>query len=381
MKVGIMSMQRVVNYGSFLQAYALKKVIEEMGHSVEFVDYKVEPPAALPAHAASSMPSSGPSLLVRAAKMLSPQYRRWRKKQIRMNESFGLFVREYRASFLPMLGADGALNICPKEDVLVIGSDEVFNCTQTNENVGYSRQLFGRDHNAGRLISYAASFGSTTLEKLEACGIREEVGDMLRSFDALSVRDDNSLRIVAETAGRTAEKHVDPVFLYAFPESDQLQIKKDFGDYLLVYAYADRINEEEARAIRSFAEKNNLKILSLGFYQPFCDEYVLASPFEVLSYVKNASYVITDTFHGTVFSIKYQKKFGTLVRDSNKQKINDLLATFKLESRSIGSAGSLEAVTACGYDHDSVKRLIEKHKKAALRYLADELKQSGSEKN
>ena len=86
MKVGIMSMQRVVNYGSFLQAYALKKVIEEMGHSVEFVDYKVEPPVALPAHAASSMPSSGPSLLVRAAKMLSSQYRLWRKKQIRMND-------------------------------------------------------------------------------------------------------------------------------------------------------------------------------------------------------------------------------------------------------------------------------------------------------
>ena len=66
---------------------------------------------------------------------------------------------------MPLLGITDEMNYNPTLDCLVIGSDEVFNCIQKNSNVGYSTELFGKDNRADRLITYAASFGNTTLEK------------------------------------------------------------------------------------------------------------------------------------------------------------------------------------------------------------------------
>jgi len=174
MKVGIMSMQRVENYGSFLQAYGLKKEIEKMGHDVQFVDYRAEPSVVL-SSTEGQKGSSSNSRISRAFHMLSPSYRAWRKKQIKMNSTFQEFSKAYNERFLPELNVKKEYNICPKLDVLVIGSDEVFNCTQPGNKVGFSRQLFGKNNNAKKVISYAASFGSTTYEKLEQYHIAEEV--------------------------------------------------------------------------------------------------------------------------------------------------------------------------------------------------------------
>ena len=121
----------------------------------------------------------------------------------------------------------------------------------------------------------------------------------LKQFDSISVRDQNSLDIIRNLCGFKPERHIDPVLLYNFLEVDDIDIS--LKDYIIVYAYADRIQEEEATAIRKFAKKKGKKVLSLGFYQPFCDEYVLASPFETLAYVKNADYIITDTFQWNRF--------------------------------------------------------------------------------
>lgn len=84
-----------------------------------------------------------------------------------MNCTFQEFSKAYNEHFLPKLNVKMEYNICPKLDALVIGSDEVFNCTQPGNKVGFSRQLFGKNNNAGKVVSYAASFGSTTYEKLK----------------------------------------------------------------------------------------------------------------------------------------------------------------------------------------------------------------------
>ena len=370
MKVGIMSMQRVVNYGSFLQAYGLRSVIKELGHEVEFVDYLPEP-SLIP----EAQISRSSRILAKAKNFLrlaSPSYREYRNKQIRMNRSFSEFYCTFQEKFLPVLGVHEQKNYCPNLDALVIGSDEVFNCTQPGTSVGYSLQLFGKDHRANKLISYAASFGSTTLEKLEHYQVAEEVGAHLRSFDCISVRDDNSVDIVRNLTGCIVEQHIDPVLLYDFPEVDEISIP--LRDYMIVYAYAGRIQEAEAEEIRHFAIKHKKKILSLGFYQPFCDEYILASPLEVLAYIKNADYVVTDTFHGSVFSIKYQVPFATIIRESNQQKLSDLLHRFCLDARKVVELSDLENILRAPIDSVSVKALLSQCQMDARRYLSDALK-------
>lgn len=366
MEVGIMSMQRVENYGSFLQAYGLKKEIEKLGHTVQFVDYQAEPSVVLSEEEQKS--SAANSRISKAFHMLSPAYRAWRKKQIKMNSTFQEFSKAYNEQFLPKLNVKKEYNICPKLDVLVIGSDEVFNCTQPGNKVGFSRQLFGKNNNAGKVISYAASFGSTTYEKLEKYHIAEEVGELLSQFDSISVRDENSQKIIERLCGFSPASHIDPVLLYDFSEVDNISVPMD--NFMVVYAYADRIKGKEAEAIREFAKRENKKILSLGFYQPFCDEYVLASPLEVLAYIKHADYVITDTFHGTVFSIKYQKKFGTIIRDSNRQKLGNLMERFDVKNRQICNLEQISNILVSEIDKQSIKDRINYERIIALTYLS-----------
>lgn len=369
MKIGIMSMQRITNYGSFLQAYGLKKVTEELIGDrgiVEFVDYLPEKPVAYVEASASNRKN----LLTRAFNMLSPSYRKYRNEQLKIGSTFSAFCDAYQKEFLPTLGVDDKRNYCPELDVLIVGSDEVFNCTQPEAAVGYSRQLFGKDHNAKKLISYAASFGSTTIEKLKRYLIEQEVGEMLGNFNAISVRDENSAFIVAQICHRIPETHIDPVLLYDFPEVDKIKIK--LKDYIVVYAYADRIKVHEADAIRRFAEQKKKRILTLGFWMPWADEYVLASPLEVLAYIKNADYVVTDTFHGTVFSIKYQTPFATIIRENNQEKLGNLLDTFELRERQVLDIEKIDKVLEKDLPV-MVRNIVADKQREARNYLQREL--------
>lgn len=365
MKVGIMSMQRVINYGSFLQAYGLKAVIEGMGHSVEFVDYLPQP-SLVPTEAVPFQRQAYKKIK-NLFRMISPAYREYRSNQIKMNQTYSDFSIAYEQRFLPQLGVSHSRNYCPELDVLVIGSDEVFNCTQPGTLVGYSLQLFGKDHRAKKLVSYAASFGSTTMEKLTKYDVTEEIGKYLKSFDALSVRDINSAQIIHALCGSTPVQHIDPVLLYDFPEVNDIDI--GLQDYMVVYAYAGRIQDAEAEAIRKFASRYHKKILCLGFYQPFCDEYVMPSPLEVLAYIKHADYVVTDTFHGTVFSIKYQVPFAVIIRDGNRQKLEDLLSRFKLDHQKLTELNQLDSIFKTNIDSQDVRLLLLEYQAEAKAYL------------
>lgn len=79
-----------------------------------------------------------------------------------------------------MLGIDKKKRYRSKVDVLIIGSDEVFNCIQNNRDVGYSMELFGKSNRAKRLISYAASFGNATYDKLQQYGVCDELSYLLK---------------------------------------------------------------------------------------------------------------------------------------------------------------------------------------------------------
>lgn len=368
MKVGIMSMQRIINYGSFLQAYGLKKTIENLGHTVEFVDYKVGEPLV-----EEISISSNESKLKRLMKVLfSKKYRKMRNAQIIENQAFSNFYYKFENEWLPLLEITRDKNISPKLDTLVIGSDEVFNCTQSNHNVGYSPQLFGFENNANRLITYAASFGSTTLEKLKKYEKDKEIAEYLSKFYAISVRDNNSHNIVKQLIGKDPIDSIDPVLLYDFNKEIE-NINIDLKDYVVVYAYSGRINEEEAKEIQRFAHSKGKKTLSIGVRQAFTDLYVMADPFTLLAYIKNADYVVTDTFHGTVFSIKYQIPFGTIIRDSNSEKLQDLLNKFSLENRRITDISNIDSVMDNKLDKNIVKKNLEQYQIFAINYLNNDL--------
>lgn len=366
MKIGIISMQRIKNYGSFLQAFSLKKTLEELGADVEFIDYKVELPKVF-----NNIEQKKVSTLKRISmipfKVFNKNY--WRSRRLYANNNFN----ERYEEFLLDLGVTSEYKYDTSDlDMVVIGSDEVFNCLQSNPDVGYSRDLFGYSSKAKRLISYAGSFGSTTIEKLEEYNCKDEVADMFKKFDDISVRDNNSGEIIKELVNIEPSYNVDPVFLYDFCDYiKDVDVKLD--NYIVVYAYGGRITQDEQVEIKKFAKKYNKKLVSIGVVQEFCDINIVLSPFELLAYIKNADFVITDTFHGSVFSIKYNKKFATIIRESNKQKLSDLLERFGVYDKRLEDIGDLESILNKEINYQKINNIINEQVKKSKIYLSRNL--------
>lgn len=369
-KVGILSMQRIKNYGSFLQAYGLKKVIEEYGHDVEFVDYHVEKPVIVNNSKNKNILTKGIEAICEDASFIQKiQY-------IKHKRSFG-------KKYYSLLNINEKFNYNPKLDTMVIGSDEVFNCIQSNSNVGYSLELFGKNNNAKRVISYAASFGNTILEKLEKYNKKEEIASLLKKFDKISVRDMNSKTIVDKLTNNDVDINLDPVLIFDFMNHKELIPNLNVkGKYMIVYAYSGRISKEESKFIKSFASKNKLKVYAIGGAQKCADKFIDCSPFEVLAYFKNAEFIITDTFHGSIFSIINNKKFTTIIRKShgesygNEEKLKFLLEKLSLNTRIIYSLDSIESIENkfnSLIDYSKTNSIIDNERKKAREFLKENL--------
>lgn len=370
-KVGIMSMQRIANYGSFLQAYALKQLIEGLGHKVEFVDYHIGAPVI-------KDNADNRNKYVRKIEKGLETFRY--KAPLSHKLAFIQYKQLFGKKYMPILGITDEMNYTPELDCLVIGSDEVFNCIQKNSNVGYSPELFGKDNRAKKLITYAASFGNTTIEKLDRYGKKQEVGGLLYKFDALSARDMNTGKIIESLTGRIPVFHVDPVLAYDYMSyCDQIHDIKPANRYLILYAYSGRISDKEADWIAAYAKKKKLKVYAIGGIQKCADKFIDCSPFEVLAYFKNAEEVITDTFHGSIFSVITHCRFTTLVRKSvgdsygNEEKLSDLLERLQLTDRMTVDIADAEKINSKSVDYRAVDILLNKKRNDTLNYLQKEI--------
>ncbi len=375
MKVGIMSMQRVINYGSYMQALSLKTLLEDLGHEVVFVDYKARP--SIQHRRSSRYWLQKGKQAVRNTRLwwfLANLYR-GRPMSYRIPDTYSDVERAFMPA-LEKLGVDcDYFHYRTEVDTLIIGSDEVFNCLQNADNVGFSPELFGMHNRAKTLISYAASFGDTTLEKLDEFGVSKQVGRYLDRFDALSVRDENSARIVKALTGKEPLQHLDPTLISGI-EHMKWEENNEKG-YVAVYAYPNRISKEEGKAITAFAKEKDLRVLSIAGKQdiPGVENNQPCTPFEILPYFKNAEYIVTDTFHGTIFSIIHHIPFAVYCRRpqdvfySNSEKLMDLLQKLNLTDRLVSGDNNLNTVFSKDIDFKTVDIIRDREKVAALEYL------------
>lgn len=362
-KAGIMSMQRICNYGSFLQAYALREMLREEGCTVEFVDY----------HAGKCLVNSGQGsgLKRKLSKFL---------ETMRYNASFSdklkfiKYKKNYALKYYPLLDINENMNYRPEVNLLVIGSDEVFNCVQDNTNVGFSNELFGAGNRAEKLVTYAASFGNTTLEKLKEYHVDKKVSGWLKKFDVISVRDENSGKIIEKLTGRKPVYNLDPVLAYDYMNKcKKIPKRKKREKYMILYGYAGRFSADECKFIRRYADKKKLKIICIGGIQSCCDEFVDCSPFEVLAYFRDAQCVVTDTFHGTIMSVINHRNFVSVVRTKgygNSEKLVDLLKRLNLTDRIVEDVSiQLNDVMEKKFSYDATDEIIKAERQKSADYL------------
>jgi polysaccharide pyruvyl transferase WcaK-like protein len=190
-----------------------------------------------------------------------------------------------------------------------------------------------------RKVSYAASFGKT-----ETLGKHKEIiCKLISQFSAVAVRDSNSLRLVKQECDKEAVKVLDPTFLVEY--SKITSVPKLTEEYLLIYNQTP-LNQEQQNFVRAIAKVKNLVIISIGEYdQVAAKSFINISPEEWLGYFSKASYVVTNTYHGTIFSLIFKKPFTVFANKKKANKTNDLLQVLGLENRVILDINSVSSIT------------------------------------
>lgn len=347
MKVGILTFHHTTNYGATLQAYALWTTLTNQGYDVELIDYR--PLGAVKYYLKQNLNRHLLANLVKSWKMRS-----FLLSNMRLNKKT-FYTRADLKSF------------SHPYDVVICGSDQIWCIDTPFRGFDPSYFLDFINHQTPcRKISYAASFGSTdNLGKH-----KEAISNLVGQFDAISVRDSNSLRLIQQECNKSATRVLDPTFLGDY--SKILSLPKLREKYLLIYHDRAPMTSEEENFLRSLAKTQQLTIISVGKYNKIARKnFIDVSPEQWLGYFSKASYVFTNTYHGTIFSLIFKKPF-TVLQDSGKSnKLKDLLNKLDLESRILVDPNSVESLSeeSLTIDYDSVYEKIEKEVMKSKSYL------------
>ncbi|MGN0274471.1 MAG: polysaccharide pyruvyl transferase family protein [Chordicoccus sp.] len=374
MKICILSMQDVQNFGSLLQSYSLKKILESLGHEVHFIS--IEPNL----HDNTLMQNYAEDFSEETKRHKNPlidkisRLDRYALNRIHIRKLADLQDIEFdrfRRNVLTAKASDQNLHY----DCCVIGSDEVFNC-MAKTSWGFTTQLFGNVRQADRVITYAASCGSTKIERVPE-EARQRITEAFKNIQAFSVRDNNTKMFVSRLTDKSIQKHFDPVVIGDFSEEMQQVAQVELPDhYCLIYSYYNRISDEqEIKAIQSFCKRHDLAVISIGAPQMWIRNHVVATPFQMLNVFKQAEFVVTDTFHGTIFSAKYAKRFATMTRGSNMNKLQDLIDELGIRDHQIRelTTNALEKTFQMPRDDELIYDLEKRGYKSATQYLINEL--------
>ncbi len=339
MKISIVTVYNSLNYGSYWQAYALCEVLRQRNGEVSFVNTKARNPFMQ-------------TLRSVIRKLLALQFAETWFHVLK-------YVSFWRDNRKFSICKNKDLN---KQEIFVFGSDEIWNISR--REFSDFPVFFGVGIPDAYLVSYAVSINTTRLEQVKESKLLKTA---VERFNRIGVRDSYTLETLKAVTTRKISLVLDPTFLMVKSFYDNPEEKCLDKNYILVYSYGPHMEQKKIDKIMSFAKSKKLKLVSVGFYLNWCDDNVPASPTLFLSYVKNASFIVTDTFHGTVFSIIYNKKFVTY--GDFKRKIHEVLNQFELQSRNVGSDTVLENIMEDHINYDKVNILIENFRKESFKYI------------
>ena len=361
MKVSILSMQQVNNYGSVLQAYSLKKMIESLGNEVKFLAIEKGTNKDL------SMQCGRNDIDKKNDCWIKTQWNRFQSK-IRGRKLRQMFCEFRKSTGLNSSNGNEHFDIC------VIGSDEVFNCLQKSK-WGFTSQLFGEVKTVEKVITYAASCGSTKADNLSD-ELREAVKNAMAHLSAISVRDQNTAEFVQTVSGKETIYHLDPVAVSDFDEEIQaVTIDSKLPEkYCIVYSYAERFdNQDEMKAIFEYCKAKGLKMVAPFGRQKWIPAYKTLTPFELLKAFQNAECIVTDTFHGTLFGARFAKRMAVFFRKNNWNKLEDLTQRLQIQDHVITDISQLSTVLEKELNKKRIDEIIISERRRSLEYLKENL--------
>lgn len=355
MKLGIITHYNVHNHGAVLQLYALEQVLLNKGYDAKALtfsknmDFLDENASVKYNISIKSIPFYVNYMLEKGVK--KTYFNVLKKKKLDNFKLNNKMIGEYYSK------ADDL-------QAVFIGADEIFSIEP-----GLNPVFFGMGVPCNNVFSYAASFGPTDLKFIKNHKSEEFVKSGLDHLTKIGVRDINSLELVKDISGLNATLNCDPVILYDFKKEKQNFSMSSINRYVLIYAYDNNMNDDdEVKEIKKFAKEKGLKIYSVGFFHKWADKNVNVNPLELMEYVSNAEFVITDTFHGTVISIVMNTPFATKIR-SNRNKLGYLLEEYNSLQNEIHSFSDIKTIYENGTDFENINNIVKKNRKKSLNYL------------
>lgn len=320
MKIEILTIHRLNNFGSAFQAMALCEYLNSLGHDAEILDY----------HPDYYKGNKFKNIIGRIL---------FRKMYLNRERKFAEFVKNYipvsKQSFKTY---DEVKKDHPTADVYVAGGDQLWNYYHICGNDDTYKLTFWN----GRKISYGTSLGGRYFSQENVNDLCEKIKD----FESLSVRESQSVILLNEN-NISAEWVVDPVMLLPVKRYEKMIVNpKEKVKYAFVYLVAASKLLDEA--VEYLSKVCGLKIIvyaGLG-HKCKCDSQKRElSPEEVIGYIHNAEIVLSSSFHATVFSLLFRKKFAVILPDEHtNERLFDLLNWTMLEKTIIKKSDDLKNI-------------------------------------
>lgn len=294
MKIGILTFHYGSNYGGVLQCYALQQILAKCGHEVQVINYVPQQPIKDFLIVCRSCCSRG----VRKGIKSFINYLRHSKK---CKRTFRDFTDTYlnKSKLIRDLKTLNSLNY----DAVVVGSDQVWNSSQHSSPIYF---LDWVRPNCKR-ISYAACCGRNVVKDQ----YRDTLISELSKFDLITVRSSETFDFVTQLIGMKPQVVCDPTMLYPFDEFKSSIVEK----YILAYILGGEINGGNYKVVKKIKKKHpDLKVLAIQLGDRCASDCKWAdtvlydvSPCEWVNLIYNSSFVFTDSFHGSVFAMKFRK--------------------------------------------------------------------------
>ena len=307
MKIGIITYHFAKNYGPILQCYALQKYLENEGNEVIVINYVDENQRKN-----NSLFNRKKGIINIIDNIILSPFALYR---IKKDKKFKSFIKEQINCSKELYTIDDLGKYLKEEnfDYIISGSDQVWNPHVKD----FSKAFFLPFKLSSVKATYAASIGNATEEDLS------NYKEYIKDFKYISLREEKSKNIIKNIVNKEISVALDPVTLIDKSDWEKLCINKDNNHYLVCYfLHKDYLNEEYKIA-KKIAKDKGLKLIMINSRFSVKSFYWNSKkdigPLEFLTLFKNAEYICTDSFHGTMFSIIFEKDFNTFTSKKQKQ--------------------------------------------------------------
>ena len=370
--IGIITYHHYYNYGTMLQALALQEKVEQLGYQAELIDFKQD----------NSL-SRYEMLKLRIKRM--PVYIKERKKYRALadsrekikekNELFEQFYKTYlHVGKKKYTTTQQLMENPPVYDGYVVGSDQTWNPFVANSPEAFFLPFV---ENKSKKGSYGPSLAVKSLSDEK----EKEYRKKLSNFSFLSCREQDGAQLLSRITQKEVKCVLDPTLLLSAKEWGkycEFEIPKE--PYILVYFLGEK--SEHRRAVEKIQKLTNWKTISLpaAYLEMENNDYkkVWGGPKGFLSLIRGAALICTDSFHGTMFSINFQRNFFSFCKSSDSEESSEnsrlysALNIFGLSNRIIHNMDNLTAEDI-SIDYKNVIPILEEQRRDSIEYLENML--------